>query len=109
MDAHRQPRLDSRIPVEARPGKPEPGPLDVTRNLSTGGLCFQTSEPLEPGKVYELSIHLPSEEGSPPGPVSCLVRVAWRESDANGHVVGVEFARVSLADHRRIYRYLDSF
>ena len=111
MEGRRQPRLDSRIPVEAHPGKADmsAAALELTRNLSTGGLCFQTREELETGRLYELSIHLPVEEAGDPAPVTCLVRIAWREAAPEGQLVGAEFVRVSLADHRKIYRYLDSF
>jgi len=107
MDGQRQPRLDSRIPVDARPGRADTPTLELTRNLSTGGLCFATREDLQPGKIYELSIHLPTEEHDEPGPIGCLVRVAWREPAPEGYLVGAEFIRVSLSDHRKIYRYLD--
>lgn len=69
---------------------------DRVVNLSEGGLCVATDQPLLPGTVSEARLELPTA----PGPLDLTVRVAWSDEDAMGLQILTPPAPV-LAELRR--------
>lgn len=53
---------------------------DRVVNLSEGGLCVATAQPLRPGAVSEARLELPAASG----PLDLTVRVAWSDEDSMG-------------------------
>ncbi len=108
---HRSRRLDSRIPVRVVPTRQSPEEMArITRNISAGGLCFATPQPLVPGSICDLELTLPPEAGeSQSHEVKLTAKVTWSEPQAESGqaLVGIEFLKISLEDQRRLYRYLD--
>jgi uncharacterized protein (TIGR02266 family) len=94
-------RLEIRVPVRISTIEPERDPWtgrpffrathETSANLSRGGLCIHTAEPLRPGRRVLLEIELPDGR-----PVETLARVAWTRRElapgtANAAGIGLEF------------------
>ena len=86
------------------------GPKDrdgAAVNISGGGMCFSSDEPLEPGSMVALEMslsHLPT-------PVVSLGRVVWCEEaeELGKYDVGVEFWWIGWADEeaqRKMLQYV---
>lgn len=63
-------------------------------NISGGGLCFETTEPLQKDALVALSIH--SEEFRVP--ILALVKVAWCKARGDRYNIGAEFWWVGWRD-----------
>ena len=64
---------------------PDSGGLQI--NISGGGICFATPDPLATGAMLAIELQLP---GYPSG-VIALARVVWCRKAASGHEVAAEF------------------
>ena len=49
-------RHPSDIPIDCRPTRHRPGRRDRLKNISSGGLCFETPEALQRGRVVQITI-----------------------------------------------------
>jgi hypothetical protein len=73
--------------------------LNEVFDIGTGGLCFQSSEPLNPGSRVRLNLELSGVED----PVRATGRVVW--SDASGRT-GIQLRGSSLSAPRVLDEYL---
>lgn len=64
-------------------------------NISGGGLCFESAEPLQRDALVALSIH--SEDFRVP--ILALVKIAWCKAKGKSYNVGAEFWWVGWHDH----------
>lgn len=90
-------------------------PLDVTVNcgtqaiahtkdISEGGLCLITSEPLDQGKMIHLAFGLPGQTGT----VTAFAKVAWsRKASTQYYSAGLEFWQIDETAKRAILTYLN--
>lgn len=79
-------RHPSDIPIECRLKRQGPGRRDRLKNLSAGGLCFETPEALRRGCAIQITI--PIRE--PPFEVTGTI--VWCRQTNHHYEVGVQFA-----------------
>ncbi len=79
-------RHPSDIPIECRVTHCEPHYRHRMKDISIGGLCFQTPEALDPGCAIQITI--PVQE--PPFEVTGTI--VWRRRTNDHYHVGVKFA-----------------
>lgn len=83
-----------------------PEQISTTKNLSAGGLLFDSDEQLPVGSFLELKIELPDEKK----PIECLARILRVEEIEANRVYGVavRFLSITGADRARLSKYVDS-
>ncbi|MFH0838756.1 MAG: ATPase, T2SS/T4P/T4SS family [Candidatus Omnitrophota bacterium] len=107
-------RLDSKLNLrykifksheEAFKGKLSSEQLNVTKNVSAGGMLFSLDEPLPVGAVLEVKIELPNDEA----PIECLARIVRVDEIEPGKnfEVAVCFLDITGADRTRLNNYLE--
>lgn len=82
---------------------------DQTKDLSGGGLSFETDLPLVQGDVLHLHLTLPvSEAGpSPAGPVEVKSQVVWsRKEDDGTYHGGLVFVDIDAEEQDRIIGFI---
>ena len=92
------PRITTRITVEA---------VGPTLNISAGGMCILTADPLSEGAKPTLTFLLPDDLA----PVICKGRIAWcRPSTIDPELfeVGVSFVEISDADRCRVMDFVET-
>jgi hypothetical protein len=99
MFRHRKyPRLSKDFHVTYRPIDKEQFANDpissLALNISGGGVCFETTEPLQKDTLVALSIH--SEDFRMP--ILALVKVAWCKARGERYNIGAEFWWVGWRD-----------
>lgn len=80
--------------------------LNVSKNISAGGLLFSSAEPIALGSILELKIELPDGEE----PVECLsraVRLEEREPNKN-YDIAVCFLDIASAQKSRMNKYIET-
>lgn len=97
-DRRRFPRLAKECRIRVRPlsgiEARDDGFDAMTVNISGGGLCYQTDEPVEPGAFVAVELTIPGLES----PVLALARSAFCSAADAGHEVGLEFWWVGWGD-----------
>ena len=82
----------------------------TTQNISAGGICLMTDNPLKRGDILKLDIILPED----PPTISAIGKVVWVKSfnivteEKTRYDVGVEFTELSEAERKRIQKYVFS-
>ncbi len=77
------------------------------RNLSQGGLYFASPRELFPGQLVDLALELPTPSGI--HRVSCRTRVAWCETQDDGHYgIGAVILFIPHSDRLRYYQALQA-
>ena len=79
-------RHPSDIPIDCRITPHRPARRDHLKNISSGGLCFETPEPLQLGRVVQITI--PIQEPA----FEVLGTIVWLRRANNHYEVGVRFA-----------------
>jgi hypothetical protein len=89
----------------------EPDRISITQNISRGGTCIISSEPLKEKEVLDLTIHLPNEDT----PVKIFGKVIWAKEYAiseavqlKRYSVGLEFIGADNKTLDKIDRYVAS-
>lgn len=79
--------------------------LNVTKNISAGGLLFNATEPIPVGSFLELNIELPADEE----PIQCLARIVRIEEaeQYKSYNVAICFLDITGAQRARLDRYVD--
>ena len=77
----------------------------VAVNISGGGMCLSTDEPVKPGSMIAVEMSL----ADLPTPVISLGRVVWceRVEAGTGYEIGVEFWWIGWADEEAQRRMLE--
>jgi hypothetical protein len=92
------PRLRDSCSIRVRPiaggSLPRDGIDAVTVNISGGGLCYRSAEPLERGEFLAVEMNLPEYNS----PIVAMGRVAHCDAEAAGYEVGIEFWWVGWGD-----------
>jgi Tfp pilus assembly protein PilZ len=91
------PRITTRITVES---------IGPTMNISAGGMCVLTADPLREGLVPEVSFELPED----PEPVVCKARIAWCRTsriDPDLYEVGLAFTEMGDKDRKRVMEFVE--
>jgi hypothetical protein len=98
-DKRRFPRLKDSCRIRFR--RVESGAIPVegnealTVNISGGGICFESGEPVEPGSLVAIELTLPEFESA----VVSLGRAVWCEELGEGRFqVGMEFWWIGWGD-----------
>jgi Tfp pilus assembly protein PilZ len=92
------PRITTRMTVEA---------VGPTLNISAGGMCVLTADPLREGMVPSLSFTLPDNAD----PVACHGRVVWCRTsriDPELFEVGLSFTDISDTDRDRVESFVET-
>ena len=79
-------RHPSDIPIECRLTRQRPGRQDRLKNISSGGLCFETPEALQRGRVIQLTIPIREPAFEATG------TIVWCRRTNTHYDVGVQFA-----------------
>ena len=96
----RFPRLRESCNIRVRPltGAMLPEGVDgvdaMTVNISGGGLCYESPEPVETGGFVAVELSLPEF----PSPVLALARTAYGASEGPPYEIGLEFWWVGWGD-----------
>ena len=86
-DRRKFPRFSSKWRVTYQVS-PEETPVEQeTVNISGGGICFTSDNPIDPGKTVSLEL----DSDSLPSTVFALARVVWCRKTAETYEVGAEF------------------
>jgi len=98
-DKRRFPRLRDSCGLKFRrlrsESLPEEGSDALTVNISGGGICFQTSEAVEPGVLLAVELSLPDFESA----IVSMGRSVWCEPSVEGlYEVGMEFWWIGWGD-----------
>ena len=80
--------------------------LNVTKNISAGGLLFTSAETIAIGSILELKIELP-EGGEPIECLSKAVRIEEREQNEN-YDIAVCFLDLTSAQRARLNKYIET-
>jgi c-di-GMP-binding flagellar brake protein YcgR len=80
----------------------------VSRDISAGGICFETSRELPLDAASRVVI---SSLGDIPGPILILGRVAWRRPQPAGgrYLVGVEFTEFENVSRDRLLAEIEGW
>ncbi|HUX12946.1 MAG TPA: PilZ domain-containing protein [Spirochaetia bacterium] len=74
-----------------------------SKDISEGGICLITEEPMTLGKIFTLEFSLPGE----PAKVQLFGKVAWtRPAGANHHENGITFWDVDPKNGMRVTKFL---
>ena len=79
-------RHPSDIPIDCRPTHHRPGRRDRLKNISSGGLCFETPEALQRGRVVQITI--PIQEPA----FEVMGTTVWCRRTNTHYDVGIQFA-----------------
>lgn len=92
------PRLRESCAIRVKPiagaSPPRGGIEAMAVNISGGGLCFRSAEPVSAGDFLAVEMSLPDFSS----PVVAMARAAFCEQTAAGYEVGVEFWWVGWGD-----------
>ncbi|MBZ0165261.1 MAG: PilZ domain-containing protein, partial [Candidatus Omnitrophica bacterium] len=81
----------------------------LTNNLSAGGLCFTSNDPVEVGAILDLQLPMGDAFGEG---IRCLARVCRADSplksDVSGKQVCVYFLDISSQDRRAVSQHIDA-
>lgn len=86
------PRITTRLTIEI---------LGPALNISTGGLCFLSTDFLKEGTQPSLTFNLPDD----PSPVVCKARIIWCrpfKTDPELYETGFQFTEISDEDRQRV-------
>jgi Tfp pilus assembly protein PilZ len=73
------------------------------KDISQGGICLVTEEPLTKGKIFSLSFNLPGQDRS----LNCFGKVMWsRPASSNLHENGISFWDIDSKIQKLITEYL---
>ncbi len=92
------PRVTTRITVQT---------IGPTMNISAGGMCVLTADPLREGLVPEVSFELPDD----PAAIVCRARIAWCRTskiDPELYEIGLAFTEISDVDRQRVSEFVDT-
>ena len=92
------PRITTRITIES---------VGPTLNISSGGMCVLTADPMREGTQPMLMFNLPDD----PEAVRCRARIVWCRSsqvDPELYVVGLAFTEISDEDRCRLVDFVES-
>jgi c-di-GMP-binding flagellar brake protein YcgR len=92
------PRITTRITIQS---------VGPTLNISAGGMCVLTADPLREGLMPEVSFELPDD----PTPITCKARIAWCRTsriDPELFEIGLAFTQISDPDRRRIMQFVET-
>lgn len=108
-DKRRHPRTDIQLPLRYRDPLSHPSPARnaQARDLSPGGLRFQTEEFLPRDTTLILELRLRESAR----PVRSIARVAWARIMPSGHryEIGSEFVEIVLSEKKALEEFMDSF
>ena len=108
-DKRRHHRAEIHLPLRFRDplNHRSPAKNAQTRDLSLGGLCFQTEEfvPLDTTLLLELRLRDSAR------PVRSIARVAWTRIMPSGHryEIGSEFVDIVFSERKALKDFLDLF
>ncbi len=92
------PRITTRITIQS---------IGPTMNISAGGMCVLTADPLREGLLPEVSFELPDQAQ----PVVCKARIAWCRTsriDPELYEVGLAFTEISDEDRKRVMNFVET-
>jgi Tfp pilus assembly protein PilZ len=92
------PRITTRITIQS---------VGPTLNISAGGLCVLTADPLKEGLLPEVSFELPDDLV----PVVCKARIAWCRTsriDPELYEIGLAFTEISDEDRQRVTDFVET-
>ena len=108
-DKRRHHRMDIHLPLRFRDPVTHPSPTKnaQTKDLSLGGLCFQTEEfvPLDTTLLLELRLQDSAK------PVRSIARVAWTRAMPSGlrYEIGSEFVDIVHSERKALEDFLNIF
>lgn len=106
-DKRRYKRIDSKLPVEYRDlRKSSVLPSgSLTRNISEGGICFQSKEFMSLACRLVVEIRLPNV----PRPIKAISKVAWvrRLPTSDQYELGNQFLEIAKEDKAHILNFVN--
>lgn len=108
-EKRRHPRVQTHVPVRVRKlkdGSTGEGESSISRNLSTGGIRFRTSEFVSMACRLILELDIPMFTK----PVKAISKVAWirKTPSGNDYEIGNQFLEMSREDKELISEYVNS-
>ena len=105
-------RLEIKIPIKwkliTKPVDMTDHILDVTKDISRGGICFRVGKQLSAGSILELEIKLPNKRV-----ITAQGRVIWCrkiEENTSGvvsdHYAGIEFLSILATEQEEINKFV---
>jgi hypothetical protein len=109
LEKRKYPRIKTHIPVRIRKlkdGMTVEGESSITKNLSTGGIRFRTSDFISMACRLILEMDIPMFTK----PVKAISKVAWIRKMPSGedYEVGNHFLEMSKEDKELVSEYVDS-
>ncbi len=92
------PRITTRITIQS---------VGPTLNISAGGMCVLTADPLREGLTPEITFELPDD----PQPITCRARIAWCRTskiDPELYEVGLSFTEIQDDDRERVISFVSA-
>jgi hypothetical protein len=96
-EQRRYARHPIRVPTHVRPRGGQPEFQSRVANLSEGGLCFDSPEPLPPETTVDISLPIADERFTVVGTV-----VRSIPSETGAHVIGVAFVHPAMSFRMKI-------
>lgn len=107
-EKRRYPRLESTLPLRYKNlKKMSTSPIgSLTRNISEGGICFESNEFISLACRLVLEISLPTN----PKPIKAISKVAWirRIPSTNQYELGNQFLEMSKEDKTHVMNFVNS-
>ena len=105
-DKRLYPRLESNAKIHykvLRPKELQSDKIDYLKNISAGGISFNTSENLSVDSILQIRIELPQGEPA----IECLGKVVWiKEIAFQNYSVGLCFLDLTGGERTRLLKYI---
>jgi c-di-GMP-binding flagellar brake protein YcgR len=106
-DKRRYKRVDSKLPIEYRDLRRSAvlPKGSLTRNISEGGICFQSSEFMSLACRLVVEIRLPNV----PKPIKAISKIAWvkRLPTSDQYELGNQFLEIAKEDKTHILNFIN--
>jgi len=77
-------------------------------NISSGGICLITKEPMHIGKIFDMKFRIPDSDKL----IKVAGKIIWNEKchekDGEGYYNGIQFTRIHNEDRMLISKFIDS-
>ncbi len=109
LERRKCPRLDEKMPLVYQTHENLEGKTCSTKNISSGGFCFETERPVYHGDVLWVQIYKPVETGlTRRAPISTIAKVAWvRRINPEKYESGLEFVDIRERDREEIAEHVE--
>ncbi len=102
-------RLEEKIPLVYQSFEILEGKSSFTKNISGGGLCFETEVAVYDGDVLWIQIHKAIDAGlTRRAPIYAIANVCWvKQIDTGKYESGLEFIDIKDRDRNEIIRHVE--